>query len=333
MSLLQEHINEFFAFARERHAMYLRRANGVAAPWTEDPILSRYRFTNVFRELDKTTQWFAQNVRNPLRNSPEVLLATVLFRWFNRITTGEAIFKQMALPLGEAEPGESAWSAFLRTGDIDEIRAAVRQYCDPGPYVTGAYIIKTPDGMDKLDGVLWCVEQFAQGNWKAWAEAAIHNNDRFLKDLWNYLLPFPYMGPFMAYEVVSDIRHTALLRSAPDVDLWANPGPGCQRGLSWLRGIWPLESRNWKTGIKSEQMLEEMRSLLELSRDPKCWPQRKDGVLYGVPVWHTDGYPLPAVGKVGWPAWELHEVEMTLCEMDKYLRTKHGVGKPKQIFR
>lgn len=49
---------DFFAFARERHATYLRRQSGAPEPWTDDPILRKFRFTNVFRELDRTTVWF-----------------------------------------------------------------------------------------------------------------------------------------------------------------------------------------------------------------------------------------------------------------------------------
>ena len=84
----------FFAFARARHQIYLRRKNGQPPPWTDDPILQRYRFTNVFRELDATTVWFRQHLRDPLKNLVEVLPATVVFRWFNRISTGEIIMQQ-----------------------------------------------------------------------------------------------------------------------------------------------------------------------------------------------------------------------------------------------
>jgi hypothetical protein len=55
----------FFAYARERHQIYLNREQGQPKPWTEEPVLQQYRFTNVFRELDKTTLWFKDKVREP----------------------------------------------------------------------------------------------------------------------------------------------------------------------------------------------------------------------------------------------------------------------------
>lgn len=45
----------FWAFARERQAIWQRRAAGAAPPWTADPVLRKYWFTNVHRELDTGT--------------------------------------------------------------------------------------------------------------------------------------------------------------------------------------------------------------------------------------------------------------------------------------
>src|SRR5690606_30251911 len=39
----------------ERHRIWVRRNAGHKWPWTEDPILREYKFTNVFREYDAVT--------------------------------------------------------------------------------------------------------------------------------------------------------------------------------------------------------------------------------------------------------------------------------------
>lgn len=317
-------INEFFAYARERHLVHLRRSAGEPAPWTDDPVLQQYRFCNVFRELDATTQWFAGHVRGPLKSKTEVLLATVLFRLFNRISTGEAIFLQ-----GFLDDGRSAWDKFLADGDLDVLRAAVLTYCGRGPYVTGSFMVKTPTGLDKLDGVLWIVEQFANGarkrdvisgwtepensifrrdeallrppSWREIAEELIRE-PYSLEQVWRWLRQFPFIGDFQAYEIVTDLRWTDLLNRAPDIHTWANPGPGCKRGLNWVfRG-------DPKRGTSREGYLEEMQALLALSRDPKHWP-------------------------ADWPAWEMREVEHVSCETDKKWRTERGGPPPRQRFR
>jgi len=339
-------VADFFAFARERHAVYLRRAAGQPRPWTQDPVLQRYRFTNVFRELDATTQWFRTHVRDQLRSSPDALLATVLFRWFNRVATGEAMFCQEALGLGGELPEETAWQAFLRGGAIDVsiLQANILNFCGDGPYVTGAYIIKTPDGLSKLEGVLQCVEWFCeqrhdiitpQGDvwsvgWRELAEALLMHrleDPGHLESVWSWLRQFPYMGDFMSYEVVTDLRHTDLLDRAPDIMTWANPGPGARRGLGRVFEGGAYEA----LGHKKEPLVRMMRELLEVSRDPEHWPQfsgpgfefagegLEDRLLSGYGDW--------------WPTWEMRDVEHTLCEFDKYERARLGQGKPKQVYR
>lgn len=328
----------FFAYARERHAIYLRRqagpvvdpgvsspvgkitAQSLPGPWTTDPILQQYRFTNVFRELDRTTIWFRKNVRERL--PPEqMLLATVVFRWFNRITTGEAIFLQGVFPRGPGLPMATAWEEFWETLDVGVLRQAILAYCGKGPYVTGAYIIKTPEGYTKLDGVLWALNEFVTSArpvggeflggpplsfmWRG-AAVAMQHHPWSLEMAWKWFKQFPYLGDFMSYEIVTDLRHTSLLDRAPDIMTWANPGPGAARGASRVfmdgnRGYWD-QHRNKQTLIK------KMRELLEMSQSLEFWPG-------------------------DWPAWEMREVEHTLCEFDKYERVRCGEGAPRGRFR
>src|SRR5665213_532654 len=130
-------INKFFSTARERYSILLKRRAGLPKPWSVDPIFQREYFCNVFRESDKTTEWFRENIRDKVRDDPQkALLAIAAFRWFNKIETGEKI---KDLLVGE-------WSS----------EAASERLLNARPVVTGAYIIKTPDGMNKMTGVLWC---------------------------------------------------------------------------------------------------------------------------------------------------------------------------------
>src|SRR4051812_7947858 len=88
----------WFEYAVEREKIRKRKEEDkMLPPFTDDPILQKYRFCNVYREDDRTTRWCKKYVRDPLIDKPEVLLAVVIFRWFNRITTGEAIFCQEGL--------------------------------------------------------------------------------------------------------------------------------------------------------------------------------------------------------------------------------------------
>jgi hypothetical protein len=304
---------EFFAFARERHQIYLRRAAGSPPPWTQDPILRAHKFTNVFREHDRTTVWFRTHVREPLRAKPEVLLATVLFRWFNSIRTGETLFCQ-----ADMLTGRTPFEDYVDVRDLCALRPHLRR--QGPPWLSPAYMIRSENGHDKLDGVLNFFHRFAtsgdpeddQLSWLNMAEEMLARPEKYtLKYVWEWLRQFDGLGPFMAYEIVTDLRHTDLLYQAPDINTWANPGPGARRGVARLmRGGTRVSKKGRVHQIKAPvPMCEDvMRQLLTCSRDPYHWP-------------------------ADWPRWEMREVEHTLCEWDKYERVRTGLGVPKQRFR
>jgi hypothetical protein len=60
-------------------------------PWTEDEILKQFKFCQVFREDDRTTRWFREHIRDPLKDSPDVVMATIIFKFFNLIETGRTL--------------------------------------------------------------------------------------------------------------------------------------------------------------------------------------------------------------------------------------------------
>lgn len=289
MSTSLTHADEFFATARERYRIKLARDAGMPWPWTTNPILQEWRFTNVHREDDRTTVWFRKNLRNPLSQSYDVVIpttetynrlkaltkiveATLIFRWFNRIETGE-IIKDL----------------ILFNWDTNEAR---RRLEGVSPVVTGAYIIKAGDGVSKLDGILDCIDEALPqlpsmvGKW-----------GRTLRGAWEDLKTLHFMGPFMAYEVITDLRHTPVLNQAVDIMTWGNLGPGAIRGIGRVVANDPELFANSRSGQK--QMLGLMAELLGMSQQEQYWPQE-------------------------WPKWEMHEVEMWLCEYAKYCNGKEG---------
>lgn len=331
-------IRRFFAYARERQAILLRRRAGRPGPWTEDGILQTYRFCNVHREDDTTTIWLRENVRERV-DPQDLLLATVLFRWFNRIRTGVAIWMQPDLLFD----GKTAWEKRLDNGPHewrDVLEAGIRAFCGDGPYVTGSYIIKTPDGYNKLDGVLWCLVRFMTERHPMSGIRTSEGTDEGLsymdvsrmlvsgegcisaEMLWGWLRQFPYLGDFMAYEIVTDLDQT--FRFA-DRLTWANPGPGATRGLGRVF----YGDRDHYRPNQKRLLNELMQVLLGNSNDPENWPV-PDGSGYK----SLQQFFLEKEGvDQSWPAWDMRTVEHTLCEFDKYERVRTGEGRPRQVFR
>ena len=293
-------VERFFAYARERHTIHLKRSTTRRPPpWTSDPILQEYKFTNVFRELDRVTDWYRRSVRDKLSMDRRVLLATVVFRWFNRPEVGEALFLQ-----GDLMSKQAAFFQFAEDGDVDHLRRAILAYCGKGPYVTGAYTINTIGagiGKSKLEGVLALIDQWSkEHDWEQAAHAMLKRNwsmEEFCE--W---ARGNCMGGFMCYEVACDLRWTTYLRQAPDILGWANPGPGALRGLN------RVADRYTKSTQPDAHSIAEMVYLLRRSRQPELWP-------------------------ADWPRWEMREVEHTLCEFDKYERVRLGEGRPRSKFK
>jgi len=284
----------FFDFAKERHKIYLRRVEQkLPAPWTDDPILHKFRFTNVYRELDNVTLWFARNARHRYDHDDlRTMMATVVFRLFNRNTTGEAIFCQKIIN------GLTPFEDFITSGDAFRMAPSIRSFCGKGPYCTGAYIINSPNGMDKLTGVL----QMIQWVWNRRDEFLDEiRRVRTLEHAWDQFRKVNHIADFTSYEFVTDLRWTCLLRDATDIMSWANPGPGAMRGLNRLYGR-PLDSKQ-----KKHLFVCEMRAVLDTSRNPDLWPAY-------------------------WPALEMRDVEHTLCEFDKYERARLGQGRPRGVY-
>lgn len=78
---------ELVWFINERLAIWKKKVAGNPAPFTNDPVLSKYRFCNIFRELDKQTIAFHQ-LLNPVRNNfPLWLLNMFYYRMVARPET------------------------------------------------------------------------------------------------------------------------------------------------------------------------------------------------------------------------------------------------------
>lgn len=274
---------EFFEFAHKRHDIWLKRfRDRKPPPWTDDEILRNYSFTNIYRELDKTTIWFKENIRDVYCDDARAsIFSTIAFRWFNRIETGKII-----LPFFHPD----MWN-----------REKVKKILvNRKPLTTGSYRIRTPRGMSNLDGLLFLIQSILD-DLDNLTENLI--NAKTIQEATSHLVKYKYLGSFMAYEIATDLRHTCVLNDATDINEWANPGPGSRRGLARLMN----KDKDAFDETEEEELVLLMQKLLKLSRDN----------------WKEDHFS---------PAWEMREVEHTLCEWDKHERKLHGEGRLRNRF-
>lgn len=284
----------FFDSAITRQSMYHKKEGHALWPWSDDTVMNLIYLCNVFREQDKTTVWFRENIRDKFKDDPERSLAyTVLFRWFNKIETGEVLWGE-----GHFAP---SWLQMIAAG-VDPLKCGeylsnvIEERCTR-PYFTGAYMIKLENGVDKHLSVAHAASKVT----KAFLTSASQGwfAPTTLQGWCQWLMKFDGLGGFMSYEVATDLRHTILARNSTDIMSWANIGPGCARGLSRIY-YGNIDSAN-NFHKDPAQALETMKWLLELSKDADFWPQTE-------------------------PKWEMREVEHWLCEFDKIQRARTGEG-------
>lgn len=233
-----------WAWIKEREQVRMRKDRGDPQPWTDDPILSTYRFCNVRREDDRGTIWIRENIRKPFADHPCLWLMLCIARQINWPDTLAELIAAKAWPL------DSTFAPAQITAILNARKAR-------GDKVyTGAYMISAPatKGADKqayiaetVIGALWRRRNF----FHLWKNATLQSTHRRITESNGW-------GNFMAYQAVVDMRFTSLLRDASDARTWAAAGPGTLRGLNRLHG------RRVDFGLTQEQALSEMRAIYRI---------------------------------------------------------------------
>lgn len=78
VNLEQTIYSEIVEFVNERMRIFEKKHQGRSLPFTSDPILSNFRFCNIYRELDRQTVHFHALLK-PLENNFELWLLNMLF--------------------------------------------------------------------------------------------------------------------------------------------------------------------------------------------------------------------------------------------------------------
>lgn len=224
-------------YIEERERIRFAKVEGKPWPWTEDDILRKYKFTNVKRVNDRTTQAFLQVYRANKAAAPHVALLNCGVRRF----TGTA---EMSASLG-----------WLRNFNPGRLRQAEAE-C-PKPW-TGAYMIRADaPGVPKIEVVIGYMEGL-------WGKAkpitkAIQDTQTWQAgyEIMHTIRGFGGAG-FMCKEVLQDYLLWMLPWVPEDNETWTPIGPGARRGLNRLAG-----REVGQLGLKDEVYLEEIRALLQ----------------------------------------------------------------------
>jgi hypothetical protein len=269
----------YWRFAVERQEILFRRVQGQAAPWTRDPILSQYKFTNAYRAVDRVSQYLIRSVIYAgSYDASDTVFRVLLFKLFNKIETWQLLERTH----GELTAGSFDVSLFDRT-----LTAAT----DAGASIySGAYIM--PSGPASI-------RQSKKHRMHLQLLATLMREDlagrllatQSMEDAYKLLLAIPGVGPFLAYQFVTDLNYSSHLNFS-EME-FVVPGPGARDGMK--KCFVDLGDYSEDDAIKwvAERQAEEFnaRGLVF----PSLW-----------------GRPL-----------QLIDCQNLFCEVDKYSRVRH----------
>jgi alpha-glutamyl/putrescinyl thymine pyrophosphorylase clade 1 len=205
----------YWRFAAARQAVYEARLSGQSPPWSGDPVLAAYRFTNCYRAADRVSQYLITQVCYRGDQSwDEVFFRVLLFKIFNRVGTWRLLTAQLNEVMW-AEYDSAAFESILGGA----LMAGERLY-------SAAYIMPPPPLGEarKHSNHLRLLEAMMKDRAPEKVRDAPSMSAAF-----SVLAGYPGVGSFLAYQYLIDLNYAAELGFS-EMD-FVVPGPGAKDGI------------------------------------------------------------------------------------------------------
>lgn len=231
----------YWKFASLRQQIFFNRLEGISHPWTVDPILKEYKFTNVYRSTDRVSQYLIRHVIYEGSQHPdEVFFRTLLFKIFNKIQTWE--FLKDAL-------GEISWASY----NYETYNLLLSTLLDlKKPIYSAAYIMAS-------GGSYFYLSRKHQNHLKL-IEKMIFDGLPYqlgglatMEEGYNHLKDYPTIGEFLAYQFITDINYSTLTDFS-EVE-FVKAGPGAKDGI--VKCFTDLREYSYEDVIKMMNDLQE----------------------------------------------------------------------------
>ena len=314
--LSKTNFNHFLDFIDERFRIHVKKdLMHQPFPWTENPVLLSYKFTNVFREDDKTTRALLEIVtNNPNLSLEDKIVNTFLFRAWNNPET----FKDFRLPASALHLYKPSFK--------ETIRPIYKRLSEESPermWWSSAYnqggtkhAWKFPDG----DGYQRAYKESEAKKYPDWeADIPLRPfhvavwlkrqgivekllNSRNQKECFDIIRSVRGFADFLAYQVFVDLTYIPEFPFSENEFVVA--GPGCQKGIDLV-----FKDRD---GLSYEESLFWLRDFMK--EDNRFIQLRAYLALYEKEI-------------------NVMSLENCMCEISKYIRTVSGKGRPRCHYK
>jgi hypothetical protein len=204
----------YWRFAAERQRIFYRRLKRTADHLTDDPVLQNFKFTNAYRASDRVSQYLIRNViyRDDLpHDETNLFFRILLFKLFNKIETWTFL---------EDTLGPLTWETFSFRR-YDELLS--RRMAFGHRIYSAAYIMPSGGGFFghevKHQNHLRMIEHVIRERYPSRLV-----DIKRMAEAFALLLTVPFIGPFLAYQYVTDLNYSTLTNFSEDEFVVAGPG-------------------------------------------------------------------------------------------------------------
>lgn len=300
---------EFVQMVKDRYRIHKRKdVKKLPKPWTKNPIMQQYKFTNVRREHDKQSRYLIDNiVKNAELTLEDKIVNCFMFRAWNNWST----LRDFGFPYSAQE----IYHPKLK----DQIRDTYVQLCTKDPerkWWSSAYNQGgTKQAWRKLSGESSKepdipLRPFHVGVWLGRQDIVtklLKAKDQ--QECFEVIKSVRGFADFLAYQVFVDLTYI------PEFPFSENEftvaGPGCKKGLDLLFTD--------RAGLTYEECLFWLRDSWETLCEDLQIPWDSDKLFSDLPKYDR--------------CMNVMSLENCFCEFSKYMRAKTGQGRPKVRYK
>jgi hypothetical protein len=310
LEVCEENLELFFETMEERQNVWKKRfIDKQSAPWTNNTILRDYKFTNVYRDLDNHSQWQIKNIiLDDKLSLKDYIWKIMVFRYFNQPLTFE--YAKITYGWRNGIPSYDQYNE-------DEFAEMIQGVRDSGgnPF-TNAYLINSMAAPGKTRDYCYTRLVIPHLHKNLVNLIRIIVSAKKPEEIITYLNTFPSVSDFIAHEFYQDLTYIAKYTDRKimkfDQNDFTNVGPGASLGI---RLIFP--------SLKGKEQKQAIYYLKELAED---YLSNKMNYLH----WDKKTCKYEITNKCN---ITLHQIEMWLCEFQKYWKMSIGEGKQRSKFK
>jgi 5-hmdU DNA kinase, helical domain len=207
----------YWQFAATRQAIFFKRLAQSPPPWTNDPILQEYKFTNTYRASDRVSQFLIRHVIYEGDQSPaEVFFRIMLFKLFNKIETW-GLLTHKVQTIAYDDYSFDRYDRVLSGAIAQGQRIYSAAYIMPSGQRTFSATRKHRAHLKLLERMMDDELPYRLAETRGMFAA------------FTLLRSYPMIGDFLAYQYVTDMNYSKLTNFS-EME-FVVPGPGARAGI------------------------------------------------------------------------------------------------------